>query len=73
MRNPDLSPFTAQGVHMNMMLTFTSLAVVACLAMVSPARAQQVTVEKARVMKTDIVASNGVIHVIDHVLLPPGE
>ena len=32
-----------------------------------------VTVDKARVVKTDIVASNGVIHVIDHVLLPPGE
>ncbi len=32
-----------------------------------------VTVDKARVVKTDIVASNGVIHVIDHVLLPPGD
>ena len=32
-----------------------------------------VTVDKARVTKTDILASNGVIHVIDHVLLPPGE
>ena len=32
-----------------------------------------VTVDQARVVKTDIVASNGVIHVIDHVLLPPGE
>ena len=32
-----------------------------------------VTVDKARVVKTDILASNGVIHVIDHVLLPPGE
>ena len=32
-----------------------------------------VTVDKARVVKTDIAASNGVIHVIDHVLLPPGE
>ena len=31
-----------------------------------------VTVEKARVVKTDIAASNGVIHVIDTVLLPPG-
>jgi uncharacterized surface protein with fasciclin (FAS1) repeats len=27
---------------------------------------------KAKVVKTDIVASNGVIHVIDAVLLPPG-
>jgi uncharacterized surface protein with fasciclin (FAS1) repeats len=26
---------------------------------------------KAKVIKTDIVASNGVIHVIDAVLLPP--
>ncbi len=31
-----------------------------------------VTVNKAQVVKTDIAASNGVIHVIDHVLLPPG-
>ena len=29
-----------------------------------------VQVDKANVIKTDIVASNGVIHVIDHVLLP---
>jgi uncharacterized surface protein with fasciclin (FAS1) repeats len=32
-----------------------------------------VMVDKARVVKTDIAASNGVIHVIDTVLLPPGE
>ena len=32
-----------------------------------------VMVDKARVTKTDIIASNGVIHVIDRVLLPPGE
>ena len=32
-----------------------------------------VTVDEARVVKTDIAASNGVIHVIDHVLLPPAE
>ena len=32
-----------------------------------------VMVGRARVMKTDIAASNGVIHVIDTVLLPPGE
>jgi len=31
-----------------------------------------VTVDKARVVKTDIAASNGVIHVIDTVMLPPG-
>jgi uncharacterized surface protein with fasciclin (FAS1) repeats len=35
--------------------------------------AGNVTVDQARVVKTDIAASNGVIHVIDHVLLPPGE
>ncbi len=29
-----------------------------------------VTVDAARVTKTDIVASNGVIHVIDAVILP---
>ena len=32
-----------------------------------------VMVDKAGVVKTDIDASNGVIHVIDTVLLPPGE
>jgi len=32
-----------------------------------------VMVGKARVTKTDILASNGVIHVIDTVLLPPGQ
>jgi uncharacterized surface protein with fasciclin (FAS1) repeats len=31
-----------------------------------------VWVDKARVVQTDIAASNGVIHVIDTVLLPPG-
>jgi uncharacterized surface protein with fasciclin (FAS1) repeats len=30
-------------------------------------------VDKARVVKADIPASNGVIHVIDTVLLPPVE
>jgi uncharacterized surface protein with fasciclin (FAS1) repeats len=30
-----------------------------------------VTVDKAKVVKTDIEASNGVIHVIDTVILPP--
>jgi uncharacterized surface protein with fasciclin (FAS1) repeats len=32
-----------------------------------------VTIDKTRVVKTDIAASNGVIHVIDAVLLPPVE
>jgi uncharacterized surface protein with fasciclin (FAS1) repeats len=32
-----------------------------------------VMVDKARVVKTDIVASNGVIHVLDSVLLPPSD
>ena len=30
-------------------------------------------VDKAKVVKTDIVCSNGVIHVIDTVILPPAE
>jgi len=30
-----------------------------------------VTVDKAKVVKTDIAATNGVIHVIDAVILPP--
>jgi uncharacterized surface protein with fasciclin (FAS1) repeats len=32
--------------------------------------ADGVTVDGAKVVKTDIVASNGVIHVIDKVILP---
>jgi uncharacterized surface protein with fasciclin (FAS1) repeats len=32
-----------------------------------------VMVDRARVVKTDIAASNGVIHVLDTVLLPPRE
>ena len=32
-----------------------------------------VRVNQARVVKTDIAASNGVIHVIDTVMLPPGK
>jgi uncharacterized surface protein with fasciclin (FAS1) repeats len=32
-----------------------------------------VMVDKSRVVTTDIAATNGVIHVIDAVLLPPGE
>jgi uncharacterized surface protein with fasciclin (FAS1) repeats len=35
--------------------------------------ANGVTVDKARVVKTDIGASNGVIHVIDSVILPAGK
>jgi uncharacterized surface protein with fasciclin (FAS1) repeats len=31
-----------------------------------------VTVGGSRVVKTDIAASNGVIHVVDAVMLPPG-
>jgi transforming growth factor-beta-induced protein len=34
------------------------------------AGAEGVTVDKAKVVKTDIVTSNGVIHVIDTVVLP---
>jgi uncharacterized surface protein with fasciclin (FAS1) repeats len=30
-----------------------------------------VTLDNAKVIKTDIKASNGVIHVIDTVILPP--
>jgi uncharacterized surface protein with fasciclin (FAS1) repeats len=36
-------------------------------------KGSSVMVGKARVVKTDIPASNGVIHVIDTVLLPPDE
>ncbi len=35
------------------------------------AKKGKVTVDKATVVKTDIVCSNGVIHVIDSVLMPP--
>ena len=37
------------------------------------ARNGGVTVNKANVVKTDIAASNGVIHVIDAVILPNGK
>jgi uncharacterized surface protein with fasciclin (FAS1) repeats len=30
-------------------------------------------VNSARVIKADVTADNGVIHVIDHVLLPPAK
>ena len=33
----------------------------------------KVQVDKANVVKTDIAASNGVIHVIDAVILPAGK
>ena len=33
----------------------------------------KVTIDKANVVKTDIEASNGVIHVIDTVILPPAK
>ena len=36
-------------------------------------RAGTVMADKARVVKTDIAASNGVIHVVDAVLIPPKE
>ena len=32
-----------------------------------------VTIDKAKVVKTDIVGTNGVIHVIDTVILPPAK
>ena len=37
------------------------------------AKSGKVTIDKATVVQTDIKASNGVIHVIDTVLLPPVE
>ena len=37
------------------------------------AKGGTVMVDKARVVKTDIAASNGVIHVVDTVMLPPGK
>jgi uncharacterized surface protein with fasciclin (FAS1) repeats len=40
--------------------------------MLSITAGSAVMVGKAQVVKTDIAASNGVIHVIDTVLLPPG-
>jgi uncharacterized surface protein with fasciclin (FAS1) repeats len=32
-----------------------------------------VMADKSRIVKTDIVASNGVIHVIDTVMMPKGD
>ncbi len=37
------------------------------------ATAGGVTIDKAKVVKTDIVGTNGVIHVIDTVILPPAK
>jgi hypothetical protein len=42
-------------------------------ALTIAARNGGVTVDNARVVKTDIATSNGVIHVIDAVILPKGE
>ena len=36
-------------------------------------KAGKVMVNKARVVKTDVMASNGVIHVVDAVLMPPAK
>ncbi|HEX8294792.1 MAG TPA: fasciclin domain-containing protein, partial [Chthoniobacteraceae bacterium] len=36
-------------------------------------KGDNVTVNDAKVLKTDVAASNGVIHVIDTVLLPPAK
>ena len=36
-------------------------------------KGEKVTVNDAKVLKTDVAASNGVIHVIDTVLLPPAK
>src|SRR5689334_18187030 len=41
MRNSVITRFIVQGVHMKKKMTLTSVALVACLALVSPARAQQ--------------------------------
>ena len=36
-------------------------------------KGKEVMIDKAKVVKTDIAASNGVIHVLDSVLLPPAK
>jgi uncharacterized surface protein with fasciclin (FAS1) repeats len=36
-------------------------------------KADKVMVNKAKVVKTDVMASNGVIHVVDAVLMPPAK
>jgi uncharacterized surface protein with fasciclin (FAS1) repeats len=51
----------------------TSAKAVSGDAIAINARGGSVMVEKARVIKADIAASNGVIHVIDAVILPPSK
>jgi uncharacterized surface protein with fasciclin (FAS1) repeats len=51
----------------------TSAKAVSGDAIAINARGGSVMVEKARVNKADIAASNGVIHVIDAVILPPSK
>lgn len=60
---------------MKRMLTFTinSAKAVSGDALDNKVASGDVMVDKARVVKTDIIASNGVIHVIDNVLLLPSE
>jgi uncharacterized surface protein with fasciclin (FAS1) repeats len=54
-------------------VTITSAKAVSGDALTVTVTGNTVTVNNAQVVKTDIAASNGVIHVVDHVLLPPGE
>ena len=51
----------------------TSAKAVSGDAIAINARGGNVMVEKARVIKADVAASNGVIHVIDAVILPPSK
>ena len=52
-------------------LTLTSAKTVSGDALPINAAGNTVTVGKATVVKADVVATNGVIHVVDTVLLPP--
>ncbi len=53
-------------------LASTSAMTAAGLPVVYTVRNNQAFINNARITATDIVASNGVIHVIDTVILPPG-
>ena len=54
-----------------MLKTLTTALQAAALMETAMVMGSKVMVDNATVVKTDIVASNGVIHVIDSVIMPP--
>ena len=54
-----------------MFKTLTTALQAAALIETAMVMGSKVMVDNANVVKTDIVASNGVIHIIDSVIMPP--